>query len=67
MRRPFLLRCDGSNPKHTRFTMFDQGRANCGTITILTADVLDFIANDWNGDVDWQGHAPEPKKSEREG
>ncbi len=59
MRKKFKLRCDSTNSMHTRFTMFDQVGANCGNITVRTADVLDFIAHDWAGDVDWNGNLPE--------
>lgn len=58
MRKKFKLRCDYSNDRRTGFTMFDQSGSVCGMVTILTSGVLDFLQNDWNGDIDWCGHLP---------
>jgi hypothetical protein len=59
MRKKFTLRCTYCNPQHCGFTLFDQHGANCGTITVRRIDVADFIAFDWDGDVDWREHRPE--------
>lgn len=63
MRKQFKLRCDSSNSKHTRFTMFDPAGANCGSICINTCDVVPFMGQDWNGEIDWCFIVPDPLKS----
>lgn len=52
MKRMFKLRCSGSNDRHTTHD------ANCGRIFVLTSDVKSFIADNWNGEVEWNGHLP---------
>lgn len=59
----FKLRCEDTNQKHTRFTLFDGGGANCGSIRIDTADVIILIGRDFHGHVDWNGVVPEPLKT----
>jgi len=56
MRRSFKLRCESRNANHTKFSIFDQTGANCGTLTVRSQDAEDFVRFDWNGDVDWNGH-----------
>lgn len=51
----WYLDCMESNERHTKFRLFDPQGANCGTLCIITTDVPEFIANKWNGDVQWNG------------
>ena len=62
MNDKFTLTCIGTNPKHTRFNLFDMTGANCGTICIQTKDIIPFIARAWADNVQWQGWVPEPLK-----
>lgn len=66
----YKLVCMSSNSRHTRFALFDRGsgaphspsetrtRADCGTITLDTDDLVHFLQHDWQGDVEWRGHCP---------
>jgi len=58
----FKLVCQATNAQHTTFALFDRGlggtRANCGTITISTSDLVYFLRYNWNGDIDWNGLLP---------
>jgi len=54
----FKLSCLETNSRHTKFNVFDRRGANCGTIVILTDDVVEFVSKNWNGDVWWNGHLP---------
>jgi hypothetical protein len=56
-KRVFKLRCDNIGPAHTRFTLFDPAHANCGSLTILTSDLTDFVYYSWKGRVDWNERA----------
>lgn len=51
----FRLSCAAVNARHVSFALFDPAGANCGTVTILRADAKRFIAEDWRGDVSWNG------------
>ena len=54
-KRIFRLRCDDIGQQHTKFTVFDPERFNCGTLTIRTNDVNDFLYYSWKGRLDWNG------------
>lgn len=58
--KSFKISCIESNPKHTKFNIFDSHGANCGTITILTSEVEDFVDSrfNWAGSIDWNGKIP---------
>lgn len=61
MNRKYKLDCFEWNSQHVRFRVFDTKGANCGTLTVLTEDVFEFVQNSWNGDIVWNGkHIPKP-------
>lgn len=47
----------------TQFLVFDARGASCGMITVPTADVKDFVALNWNGDIHWNGLMPDDQLS----
>lgn len=53
--RRYKLTCTEVNERHMRFVVHDFRGAKCGDICVLTEDVAEFVANSWNGDVDWNG------------
>lgn len=55
----YNLSCFDSNLQHTKFNMFDATGANCGRLTILTEDVVNFLTNNWKGNIDWNGMIPD--------
>lgn len=57
----YKLRCNKYNNRHVEFSVFDgtQARANCGTLTILTKDCVNFLQNAWKGDIDWDNKIPQ--------
>jgi hypothetical protein len=57
--KPFTLTCLESNTRHTKFNVFDPTGANCGTLTILTDDVVGFIQRSWKGNINWDGKMPD--------
>lgn len=57
--KPFKLSCVESNERHTIFNVFDPKGANCGRLTILTEDVINFLQHSWNGNIFWNGKMPE--------
>ena len=42
-----------SGQQDAQFTVFDPVRANCGTLTIQTSSLCDFLYYSWKGQVDW--------------
>jgi hypothetical protein len=58
MENQYKIHCIEWNPRHVKFDVYDPPGANCGTLTILTDDVLNFITNSWNGDIFWHGKMP---------
>jgi len=54
----FTISCKDTNPRHTTFAVYDFRGANCGTLTILTDDIPDFIQRSWNGNIQWNGRFP---------
>lgn len=55
----FELVCRGWNSLHTTFLVFDHKGVSCGTLVILTEDVVDFIQNSWKGNIDWNSNIPD--------
>ncbi len=45
-------------PSHATFTVFDPWGANCGALTILRSDVMNFISHAWKGDIAWRNIDP---------
>jgi len=62
----FKLSCTKWDSSHIWFNVFDATGANCGTITVLTDDVIDFVSKNWNGDVTWNGIFTASSDSNRE-
>jgi len=58
MRKQYKLDCMEWNPRHVKFNVFDPTGANCGILTILTDDALNFVKYSWNGDISWHGKGP---------
>jgi len=64
----YRLDCIDYNSKHTVFRVFDRGtvgtqskeptKANCGTLTIQTDDLVWFLQHAWKGDIWWNGLLP---------
>ena len=64
----YRLDCIAYNSKHTVFRVFDRGtvgtqskeptKANCGTLTIQTDDLVWFLQHAWKGDIWWNGLLP---------
>ncbi len=50
----YKLECKKADPTHVKFAVYDPVGANCGTISVLTSDVRNFVARSWNGNVDWK-------------
>lgn len=59
MRKPYKLDCIEWNDRHVRLNVFDPTGANCGTLTLPSADVLGFVLNSWKGDIFWNGLMPD--------
>ena len=59
--KPYKLHCTGSNSRHTQFQVFDPKGANCGTLTVLTSEAMDFVKFSWTGEVFWNGLRPTPE------
>lgn len=55
----FSLDCVDWNSQHVKFRVFDRRGANCGEITILTEDVVEFVRDTWCGNVQWNGKLPD--------
>ncbi len=55
----YKLRCNHWNIRHIQFAVFDHKKANCGTITILAEDAINFLQNSWKGDIDWDDKIPD--------
>lgn len=57
--RKFLLKCLEWNDAHVKFGVYESpGGALNGYLTFVTDDVRFFVADAWNGDVDWNGKIP---------
>jgi hypothetical protein len=55
----YKLTCLNWNTMHIRFAVFDPIGANCGEITILASDAVNFLQNAWKGDIFWDGKIPD--------
>lgn len=55
----YRLDCLDWNPEHVKFNVFDGVGANCGTLTIRTADVVNFLRDNWRGNLFWHGRMPQ--------
>lgn len=62
--KKFKLDCMDANPAHVRFRVLDWLGANCGNLTIRTEDAVRFVAENWNGEVFWNGKIPSSSKKE---
>jgi hypothetical protein len=58
MGNQYKIDCIEWNPRHVKFNVFDPTGANCGVLTILADDVLNFVKNSWNGNIFWHGKMP---------
>ena len=71
----YKLSCISSNPRHTVFNLFDRGEvgsssatpACCGTVTILTSDLVYFLQRCWKGDIFWNGLCPDEELAKQLG
>jgi hypothetical protein len=54
----FKLICRNWNEAHVSFSVFDRKGINRGDITLATEDVLEFVRDDWRGNIDWDGKLP---------
>lgn len=61
----FTLSCISSNDQHTRFSIYDSEKTNCGIITVRTRDVEVLIKYNWNGNLEWNNIFPNSKTAER--
>lgn len=54
----YKLDCTEWNPRHVKFLVFDTKGANCGTLTVLADDAINFVKNSWKGNIFWNGKMP---------
>jgi hypothetical protein len=55
----YELNCLEWDATHVKFNVFDPQGANCGTLTILVSDVVNFVKHSWNGDISWNNKMPD--------
>lgn len=55
----YTVSCQDWNSRHARFHVFDSVGANCGTLNILTDDVVNFLQNSWKGNIAWNNKIPD--------
>lgn len=56
--KPYKLDCFDWNTAHVVFRVFDPKGVNCGTVTVETEDVINFVTKSWGGHLCWNGLMP---------
>ena len=51
------LSCVEVNDMHIKWNLFDTHGVNCGTVTVLRTEVVDFLQQ-WHGAIEWNNKIP---------